>query len=379
MISGGNTVNPSLHEELFLKNSINERVNLPDQKIENLRIANDVLYLASNNVIERMNKFFEHYPKLQKLVESQLIINSDKEFFYTAIDNIVTLPSLDSYLNSDVKDIYYVIMNNTVFKDDFTNNVLSSEDNKSKWLSCLKNIDSIVWPEHGEHEILLNFFINGGSLVPGSDINVEGIKIEAKKNFGMLKGAQAPAHPQVIINTIKEYIRDEVKNQKVFDNISLGGPRTIKKSIELLLDNSELTVNEIAYYFALGYFSQYFTLSNAIQFNIFLQHLKFNYSNINTLVDQIYRLHGILSIIHYQITDKWDYLFICDNESGHYEVIKAYGGETILDIHWKYYIDLYNNENITFSGGPRAKEDDTDPRHYNAGIKLNIKSNDFNI
>lgn len=371
MHNAGNSVTPAYAELPLnsIQQSIYNRMVDPRQSIENLNIANDVLYISSNNVTERMNKFFEHYPKLKKLVESQLIINCSKEFFYDAIDNIKELPDLDTYLYSETKDLYYVILTKTLYTDEF-NKKLEDEEFRNKWISCLKIVDTIVWPEHGEHEILLNFFIKNGKMMPGSDINVEGHKIEAKKPFGMLKGAQTPQHPKIIFNTVKNFIKDEV-NESVINKLAFGGIRNIKKSIELLSEESNLTLQEITYYIAIGYFSQYFLLSDITKFNMFLQNIKFDYNNITNLASQIFRIHGVLSVINYQITDNWEYLFVCDNDSGRYEVIKSFGADNILDVNWKYYMELFTNKNIGFTGGPRAKEDDSDVRHYNAGIKLN--------
>ena len=148
-------------------------------------------------------------------------------------------------------------------------------------------------------------------------------------------------------------MKDDV-DISILDNSTTSGIRGFIDIVNVLRENN-VDDELIIYSISNGLFSQFFDLKDNLQFNMFIRHIKFNHDE---LASQLHRIHGVLAIISYQLSDNWKYLCVCDAISGKYTIIEALDIKDIKDVNWKDFMKLYNNDKIIFKNGPSTTAKD---------------------
>ena len=340
----------SEEEVAQLQSEVVELVYLPGQTKENLVGAKNRLFIASFETKEKIEAFFKNDLVAYKLLISELESNDLKADFYNIMNNISSLPSFSDFIKYN-GSMYDFILENTIFKDNF-------EVNEVKFYDLMKFICLICYDGHGKSEILLNLFLNNTTLLQRRDLYVDNIHVELKCSKGnisggMIKGAKQVSHPKIILDTIKNCLKDDMDISKL-DNATTSGIRGFTDIVNILR-GEKIDDELIIYSISNGLFSQFFDLKDNSQFNMFIRHIKFN---DETLAEQLYRIHGVLAIISYQLSDNWEYLCVCDAISGKYTIIEALPISNINDVNWKDFMKLYNNDKIIFKNGPSTTAKD---------------------
>jgi len=333
-----------------LQSEVVELVYHPEQTEENLIGAKNRLFIAPFETKEKIEAFFKNDIVAYKLLISELESNDLKSIFYEIMHNIETLPSFSDFIKYD-GSMYDFILENTVFNNNF-------EVNEVKFYELMKFICLICYDGHGKSEILLNLFLNNTTLLSRRDLYVDDIHVELKCSKGnisggMIKGAKQVSHPRIILETIKDCLKDDI-DISILDNATTSGIRGFIDIVNVLRENN-VDDELIVYSISNGLFSQFFDLKDNLQFNMFIRHIKFNYDE---LASQLYRIHGVLAIISYQLSDNWKYLCVCDAISGKYTIIEALDIKDIKDVNWKDFMKLYNNDKIIFKNGPSTTAKD---------------------
>lgn len=333
-----------------LQSEVVELVYHPEQTEENLIGAKNRLFIAPFETKEKIEAFFKNDIVAYKLLISELESNDLKSVFYEIMHNIKTLPSFSDFIKYD-GSMYDFILENTIFNNDF-------KVNEIKFYELMKFICLICYDGHGKSEILLNLFLNNTTLLSRRDLYVDDIHVELKCSKGnisggMIKGAKQVSHPRIILETIKDCLKDDV-DISILDNSTTSGIRGFIDIVNVLRENN-VDDELIIYSISNGLFSQFFDLKDNLQFNMFIRHIKFNHDE---LASQLYRIHGVLAIISYQLSDNWKYLCVCDAISGKYTIIEALDIKDIKDVNWKDFMKLYNNDKIIFKNGPSTTAKD---------------------
>jgi len=341
---------PGQSEIKELQSEVVELVYHPEQTKENLIGAKNKLFITPFNTKEKIEAFFKNDITAYKLLMSELESNDLKANFYTIMNNIKSFPSFKDFLVYN-GSMYDFILENTEFIDNF-------KVNEVDFYKLLKFICLISYDGHGKSEILLNLFLNNTILLSKKDLYVDDTHVELKCSKGnisggMIKGAKQVSHPKIILDTIKNCLSSDI-DVSLLDNATTSGIRGFTNIIDILR-NKNVDDELIIYSISNGLFSQFFDTKDNSQFNMFVRHIKFNSAD---LASQLHRIHGVLAIISYQLSDNWKYLCVCDAISGKYTIVEALDIKDIKDVNWKDFMKLYNNDKIIFKNGPSTTAKD---------------------
>jgi len=334
-----------------LRSVVITRAQDKDQTEENLTKAANDLYIAPFATKEKIEAFYKNDKTPYKLLMSELAANNLTEDFYNIMHNIKSQASFIDFINYEPKNYYQFFIEKTEFIDGF---IVDPEKFK-KLMYC---ISCISYDGHGKTEILFNLLFDKTTLVNNMDLFIDGIHIElkgssGKTNGGMLKSNKQINHPKIIMNTIKECLKNDIDEYDL-DGTTTSGPLGFKKIVKILKEHN-IDNRVIITALATGIFSQFFDSKWFNQFMMFVNLIDFKEE---TLAEQLYRLHGVCAIISYKLVDKWQYLCVNDVESGKYLIIDIPKGESIENISWRDYKALYDDINIIFRGGPSTTAND---------------------
>jgi len=342
-----------------LRSVVITRANDENQTEENLTKAANDLYLAPFTTKEKIEAFFKNDKTAYKLLISELSSNNLIEDFYTIIHNIKTQASFKDFITYKDKNYYQFFVEKTEFNKDFTLD-------ETKFKNLMNFISRICYDGHGKCEILFNLLFNNTTLISDKDLYVDNNHVELKSSIGkisggLIKGNKQINHPMIILNTIKDCLKEDI-NVSVLDDCTTSGINGFKNIVNILRENNiedRMIIDSVA----MGIFLQFFNMKNFNQFMMFINRIKFDKEK---LAEQLFRLHGVCAIINYKITCKWEYLCVCDVDSGKYLIIDVPKVENIDDISWKDYKVLYDNEDIYFRNGPATMA--RDERGYVSSI-----------
>lgn len=334
-----------------LRSVVITRANDENQTEENLTKAANDLYLVPFGTKEKIEAFFKNDKVAYKLLMSELSSNNKTEDFYTVMHNMTKQPSFTDFINYKNKNYYDFFVEKTEFGEVYNLD-------ETSFIMLMDFITRICYDGHGKGEILLNLLFENTVLDPYTDLYVDGKRVElkcsiGKKNGGMLKGNKQINHPRIILETIKDCLKDDI-DVSILDGCTTSGIRGFNNIVKILREkgvDDRLIINAIA----TGVFSQFFDMKNFNQYMMFINRIKFN---SETLGEQLYRLHGVCAMINYKLVCKWDYFVCLDAESGKYFVIDIPKVEIIEDVSWKDYKAIYDDEDIIFRAGPDTYADD---------------------
>ena len=344
ILSGGSNLDE-------LRSEVITRANDRNQTEENLIKAKNDLYLAPFSTKEKIEAFFKNDMVAYELLISKLAANNLTESFYNIMHHIKKLPDFDEFITYEPKNYYQFFIEKTEFIDGYI-------VNPDEFKFLLQFISMISYDGHGKTEIAFNLFFDKTTLLNHKDLYVNGKHIELKSSYGksnggMIKSSKQINHPKIIIDTIKDCLKNDI-DPNILNDVTTSGIKGFNNLVNILRENN-VSDKFIITAVANSIFSQFFDLIHFNQFMMFVNLINWNEEK---LAEQLYRLHGVCAIISYKIVDKWDYLCVSDVESGKYLIIDIPQGQKIEDISWKDYKILYNNENIIFRGGPSTTAKD---------------------
>ena len=351
MINYEDKIVPGQSNKERLRSVVIERANQENQTEENLtRAAND-LYIAPFSTKEKIEAFFKNDKVAYKLLISELSSNNKTEDFFEIMNHISKQALFSDFINYEKKNYYDFFISKTEFNESF---VLDDKTFKD----LMQFISKICYDGHGKGEILLNLFFDNTVLHPYTDLYVDGKRVEIKCSFGktnggMLKGNKQINHPKIILETIKDCLKNDI-DISILDECTTSGIKGFNNIVNILLAaevDDKLIIDAVS----TGVFSQFFEMKNFNQYMMFVNRIKFNH---DTLGEQLYRLHGVCAMINYKLTCKWDYFVCLDAESGKYFIIDIPKVDDIDDISWKDYKAIYDNEEIIFRAGPSTTAKD---------------------
>ena len=334
-----------------LRSVVITRANEENQTEENLTKAANDLYLAPFATKEKIEAFFKNDKVAYKLLMSELSTNNKTEDFYKVMHNMTKQPSFFDFIKYDKKNYYDFFNEKTEFNEAFD---LDNETFKD----LMNFITRICYDGHGKGEILLNLLFENTVLDPYTDLYVDGKRVElkcsiGKTNGGMLKGNKQINHPRIILETIKDCLKDDI-DVSILNDCTTSGIRGFNNIVNILREN-EVADKLIIDAIATGVFSQFFDMKNFNQYMMFINRIMFS---PDILGEQLYRLHGVCAMINYKLVCKWDYFVCLDAESGKYFIIDIPKVESIDDISWKDYKSIYENKDIIFRAGPSTTAKD---------------------
>ena len=334
-----------------LRSEVINRAQDENQTEENLIKAKNDLYLAPFSTKEKIEAFFKNDSVAYELLISKLAANNLTESFYNIMHHIKQLPDFEDFINYEPKDYYSFFINKTEFVDGFVVNPYEFEN-------LIRFISMISYDGHGKTEIAFNLFFDKTTLLNHTDLYVNGKHGELKASYGkynggMIKSSKQINHPRIIIETIKNCLKNDI-DPNILNDVTTSGIKGFNNLVNILRENN-ISDKFIITAVANGIFSQFFDFTWLNQFMMFVNLIDWNE---DTLAEQLYRLHGVCAIISYKIVDKWDYLCVSDVESGKYLIIDIPQGQTMEDISWRDYKMLYDNKDIIFRGGPSTTAKD---------------------
>ena len=334
-----------------LRSVVISRANDENQTEENLTKAANDLYLAPFSTKEKIEAFFKNDKVAYKLLMSELSSNNLTEDFYKVMHNMTKQASFSDFIKYTNKNYYDFFIEKSEFNEQF-------DLDDTSFRNLMNFITRISYDGHGKGEILLNLLFNNTVLDNYTDLYVDGKRVElkcgiGKTNGGMLKGNKQINHPRIILQTIKDCLKNDI-DVSILDDCTTSGIKGFNNIVNILKENNvddRLIIDSIA----TGVFSQFFDMNNFNQYMMFINRIKFN---SDTLGEQLYRLHGVCAMINYKLVCKWDYFVCLDAESGKYFIIDIPKVDNINDISWKDYKVIYDNNDIIFRAGPSTTAKD---------------------